>query len=415
MNNEGHQEQGRAPAAPVRSRGVAEFIAYHLASLRFALFIVLLIALACIAGTLIPQGEQVGQYLNRHPAGLGWIKVMDALGFTHVFYSWWFLALLMLLAASLVFCTRRRFQSMRVTTGATRIRISGSFISHVSLLLIFAGGVVRAVWSEKGVIGFREGEVVTQSNGDAVPVTLPFSVRLAKFELEYYKADAKDAKSQTDLLMIRWPEHQLQAAIPAEPNSSETLVPVNAGGADKSGLSVRVEQYVPDFVIDTSSGEAKSRSEQPNNPAVQVSIAGGGVTNQVWVFARFPEMTTPVNGAGGLPMPLQFRLVMSPGKMGDVETGPIKAYKSTLEILENGAVALTKTIAVNSPLTYHGYTFYQLSYNPEDLRWTSIQVVKDPSVPIVYTGFLLMMIGLTIVFCVGPYLDDQRKKNGGAA
>ena len=89
---------------------------------------------------------------------------------------------------------------------------------------------------------------------------------------------------------------------------------------------------------------------------------------------------------------------------------PIKSYKSTVAVVEDGKEVLTRAIEVNTPLSYKGYTFYQLSYNPEDLSWTLLQVVRDPSVPIVYTGFLLMMAGLTTVFCVGPYLEDQRRR-----
>ncbi len=112
-------------------------------------------------------------------------------------------------------------------------------------------------------------------------------------------------------------------------------------------------------------------------------------------------------------MPLQFRFVSSAARqVMSRSQGPVKAYKSTVEFIENDKVVLTKLIAVNSPATFKGYTFYQLSYNPEDLRWTSLQVVRDPGVPVVYAGFLLMMVGLTVVFCVGPYLDDKRKGSG---
>lgn len=398
-----------------RLPGVVGTILYYLSSLRFALGVVFLIALACIAGTLIPQGAQVDPYLARHPGGHGWIRIADALGFTHVFYSWWFIALLFVLAASLVVCTQRRFMTMRQTTGAVRIRVAGSFVSHVSLLLIFAGGVVRAVWSEKGVIGFREGEVVSHVSGSDQSMHLPFALKLDKFELEHYPTPQASGKGQMDLLFARGPGFKAELAIPVELNAGDTLIPDGGATPESPALRITVERILPDFVVDTGSGEARSRSEQPNNPALQLAVTGGGHTNRLWVFARFPDMTTPVGGQDGGPVPLQFRYILNPARMAAATAGaPIKAYKSTVEIIEGGKSVLTNTIAVNAPLTYQGYTFYQLSYNPEDLSWTLLQVVRDPSVPIVYGGFLLMMIGLTIVFCVGPYLDDQRKKRSGA-
>jgi len=58
---------------------------------------------------------------------------------------------------------------------------------------------------------------------------------------------------------------------------------------------------------------------------------------------------------------------------------------------------------------YKGYTFYQSGYNPEDLSYTSLQVVKDPGVAVVYSGFALMIAGLFIVFYLNPWFDSRRK------
>ena len=80
----------------------------------------------------------------------------------------------------------------------------------------------------------------------------------------------------------------------------------------------------------------------------------------------------------------------------------IKDYKSTLEVVDGGEVVVTKTIEVNAPLSYKGFTFYQSGYNPADPTWTSLMVVRDPGVPLVYAGFLLMIVGLTVVFYVYP-------------
>lgn len=404
MEQQAEQVTGRSGAPPPR-RGLASRIIQLLASVPFASVIVLLIALACIAGTLIPQGGQVEGYLASHPASESWFSVMGWLGLTHVFYSWWFLALLMLLAASLVVCTSRRFQAMRMTSGAIRLRITGSFISHVSLLTILAGGVVRAVWSEKGMIAFREGEAVSQCGGEESPMPLPFSIRLVRFELEHYAPPSPAAGERSDRLFVRREGAEGEQAIDVKEGVSVRLA---TPSGDATGVaSLAIERVVPDFVMDGATGEVKSRGDQFNNPAIQVAVTDGGVTNRAWVFARFPRRADAS-------MPYVFRYVVDPLRSAMASRGmPIKAYKSTVEIIDEGKVVLQRQIAVNSPLSYKGYTFYQTSYNPDDLSWTQLQVVRDPSVPIVYGGFMLMMVGLTIVFCVGPYLDEQRKKKSG--
>jgi cytochrome c biogenesis protein ResB len=392
---------------------VEGFLLSRLASLKFALVVVLLIALACVAGTLIPQGDQVSSYLTRHPEASRLLAVLSTLGLTRVYYSWWFVFLLFAFAASLAACTIRRYTLIRQSTGTGRIRLIGSIITHVSLMLVLTGGLVRVLWGQKGVIVLREGEVARHvKRGDGAPIELPFSVRLVKFELEFH--ESAPPPTATDRLYVRWPDKNLQADFPLTLNVEHPVVPADAKPGAEPAFKVSIRRYLPDFALDGSSGEATSRSEAPNNPAVLVSVAGGGGTNTQWVFARFPDFKNPSGtGEAAAAQPLQFRFESAQSVTAKRGPRPIKAFKSTLEFLEGDDVVRTKTIAVNSPFAYRRYTFYQLSYDPNDLSWSTLQVVKDPGVPIVYCGFILMMAGLTTVFCVGPWLGSKGQTKGG--
>jgi len=54
--------------------------------------------------------------------------------------------------------------------------------------------------------------------------------------------------------------------------------------------SIKVLDYQPDFVIDMETGEASSRTKEPNNPAVKIEIESpGGETEQRWLFAKVPD------------------------------------------------------------------------------------------------------------------------------
>jgi cytochrome c biogenesis protein len=62
--------------------------------------------------------------------------------------------------------------------------------------------------------------------------------------------------------------------------------------------------------------------------------------------------------------------------------GSVKAWKSAVTVIENANPVLAKTIVVNRPLTYHGYSFYQTSYgwnwdNPAVEIWSKKK--NDPS------------------------------------
>ncbi|MEI8140667.1 MAG: cytochrome c biogenesis protein ResB [bacterium] len=388
--------------------GVGNPITRLLGSLVFALTVVLLLAMACIAGTLIPQGSQVESYLGR-PGGHQVLEVLSALGLTRVFYSWWFVGLLFALAASLMVCTGRRYRAIKSATGAARFRVIGSFITHVSLLLVLGGGVIRVIWGQKGMIQLHEGQVVNSAESPDGPMTLPFSIRLKKFELEFHKTPGALPEATAEKLSVQWVEKNWEADFPIVLNVERPVVPADAAPGASPAFRLKVLRYVPDFMIDGTTGDVKSRSDAPNNPAVQVTVVGGGATNTQWVFARFPDFGG--HASAGEVMPLKFRYQAgSPTDMG--RQGPIKAFKSTIEVIENGAVMSTPTIAVNSPFSWGGFSFYQTSYNPDDLSWSALQVVRDPGIPVVYAGFILMMAGLTLVFCVGPWLGEQRRTKG---
>ena len=86
--------------------------------MRTALVLLLMLALASVAGSLIPQEpntpERVAQFQVAHPLAS---QIYSAFGFFNVFGSWWFTLITFLLFTSLVACllprTRAVFRSMR--------------------------------------------------------------------------------------------------------------------------------------------------------------------------------------------------------------------------------------------------------------------------------------------------------------
>lgn len=80
----------------------------------------------------------------------------------------------------------------------------------------------------------------------------------------------------------------------------------------------------------------------------------------------------------------------------------VKDYKSKITVLEQGRAALEKTIEVNRPLKYRGYTLYQASYDRDEFKWSGLDVVKDPGVPFVFAGFILLNAGVMLSFFFRP-------------
>ena len=67
-----------------------------------------------------------------------------------------------------------------------------------------------------------------------------------------------------------------------------------------------------------------------------------------------------------------------------------------MSVLENGEIKARKAVKVNDPLRYRGYTVYQASYDESTRRSSGFMVKKDPGVPVVYAGFLLLCLGMTL-------------------
>lgn len=387
---------GRLPSNP---------IIQTLASLRFALPVLASIAVACVAGTLLPQGSQVAGYMAKHPDAQGRMRVLEALGLTHVFYAWWFTGLLGLLMASLAVCTYRRGVTLRTVASSARLRIAGSLVTHISLLLVFFGAVLRAVWGEKGAIEFREGESVSRFQSHHGSVELPFAVRLEKFEIEFYQ-NRHPAAPASDVLLVGWPGSDITNFLPVRTDGEYAVPAPYTDGTGTNAYRVAIRRYVPDFVIDNQTRKVTSRSDQPDNPAVLVAVGQEASTNEQWVFARYPGFNKRVNGDAKEP-PFTLTLI-SESRPPSQGMRDIKSFTSTLQIMKEGSVVLERQVRVNSPLSYGGYTLYQSGYNPRDSRWTSLQIVKDPGVPFVYGGGMLMMVGLALVFCIHPPPDSRR-------
>jgi cytochrome c biogenesis protein ResB len=380
----------------------------RLASVKFAVMVVVAIAVACITGTLIPQGTDVAKYIRQNPDAAGRLELFGKFGLTHVFYSLWFIGLLCTLAATVAVCSTRRFTTVLRTNGYARYRAFGSMLTHISILLILTGGVIRGVWGEKGYIELREGETNAQFVTEKSVKPLPFGIHLAKFEIETYDqanldADGKAQAKQGDCcngLLVAWPEKNLKATLPLKVGEEQAF----------AEFKITILKYIPDFIVDTQTHEITSRSSEPRNPAILVAVNGPNYQNHRWLFAKFPDFTmhtkdTQATGPSPLDMVYQNHGAVERKTM---PTGPIKSFKSTIQLVEGESVVGERTVEVNSPFHYKGYTFYQSGYNPDDLSYTSFQVVKDRGVPVVYTGFALMITGLFIVFYLNPWLDTRR-------
>lgn len=81
----------------------------YLRSMRFGLLLLSLMAVCSVVGTVIPQGREIAWYAQTYPRRHAWLLT---LGLDHVFESWYFIVLLVLLCLNLSLCSLLRIRSV---------------------------------------------------------------------------------------------------------------------------------------------------------------------------------------------------------------------------------------------------------------------------------------------------------------
>jgi hypothetical protein len=119
---------------------------------------------------------------------------------------------------------------------------------------------------------------------------------------------------------------------------------------------------------------------------------------------------------------------------GWVSAGSPMVYPKNLDLQDNKAVAMTirkpkkfaseiraysKTndyqdfiIEVNKPARFKGWTIYQSGYDEPMGKWSKrsvVQLVRDPWLPVVYTGLFMIMAGALYIFWRGRKKNSNKK------
>jgi cytochrome c biogenesis protein len=92
-----------------RRRGLAETVEL-LSSMRFAIALLVMLAIAAIIGTIMKQDQAVPDYINQF--GPFWFAVFDKLGLYAVYSAWWFLLIFGVLMVSTGLCIARNAPRM---------------------------------------------------------------------------------------------------------------------------------------------------------------------------------------------------------------------------------------------------------------------------------------------------------------
>lgn len=97
--------------------------------------------------------------------------------------------------------------------------------------------------------------------------------------------------------------------------------------------------------------------------------------------------------ADGLPVVLPYEVKLQEFVI-DYYPDSISPRQFTSHLLVDGQ---EMEVAVNSPVSHQGYTLYQESYDAMAGSYTVLQVVRDPWLPVIYLGMLLLAVGSVLL------------------
>ena len=148
-----------------------------------------------------------------------------------------------------------------------------------------------------------------------------------------------------------------------------------------------------------------NRSDEVHTEALHVMAQDGQATAETWVELRetaaLPLSPHPITveyrpAQRELPFTvklLDFRKIDYPG------TQMAAGFESDVELTDSQrGLVLMRTISMNNPLRYRGFSLYQSSYIPGTTETTVLSVRNDPGTPLVYAGFVIVILGVVAMF-----------------
>jgi cytochrome c biogenesis protein len=213
----------------------------------------------------------------------------------------------------------------------------GFYLTHVGLVTIILGAMGGNLGFQ-GYMQITEGQTsnVIQLKKTNEIKNLDFAIRCDKFDVTYYAGSPRPKDYKSVLTVIDNNKEVLQKTIEVNDpliyrgiffyQSSYGAAPDGTGKAlirlvQKDGgkqhdlnvtvgsttpvpgtpYVVRANEFLPDFTMGND-GKPLSRSEQLNNPAINLTILKDGKENfSTWVFAKFPDF----HGTGERPFDMQ--------------------------------------------------------------------------------------------------------------
>lgn len=390
-------------------------------SLKLAITVLIILAIASIFGTIVEQNQPIEKYRQFYSDAT--IRMLDAVNLFDMYHSWWFLLLLVLFTVNLSCCTLDRLPRVWkvvrnpkttlddnlekslglverwkkkgpldawadryaeavgkiagkpvVTRNAGTVHLYaergvvsrfGVYVTHLSIIIIFIGAIVGSVLGFKGFVNILEGQSVRQiaTPSGSKSMDLDFEVRCNKFSLTFYTDRFGNPTQQ-----------------PKEYASDLSVIENGREVLRKRIVVNDPLQYKGIWFYQSSYGQAGAASAQ-----LAVRDATGAALTSLSLYAGQPVEIPGYGTVTGMDYQSNYQGL-----------GP-----ALLVVLAKpGQPPARFWLLQNRPeFDRQRKDRYVLSFGGlSQAFYTGLQVAKDPGVNVVWVGCTLMVVGIIIAF-----------------
>lgn len=325
-----------------------------------------------VAGITILMG-----FVRQAPSGH---SSTDMLGFSQMVASWPFVLLYLWMVTVLGLTILRAAYPLKVRRLSFLLNHTGLFVALIAATLGNADMQRLKMTTRIGNAEWR----ATDSYGRLIE--LPLAIELKDFTIDEYPPKLMLIDNETGrTLPEKSPVHLLLEEGVAQGSLQDWQLTIRQSIPMAASVATEDTLKFTDF---HSMGATYAVYLKATNRQTQITQEG-------WVSCGsflFPYKALRLDSLTSLVMP---------------EREP-QRFASEVKIYTQEGTITEGTIEVNRPMEIEGWKIYQLSYDETKGRWSDVSIfelVRDPWLPVVYTGIILMMLGAVCLF-----VNAQKKK-----
>jgi cytochrome c biogenesis protein len=307
-----------------RRRWVAEAVEL-VSSMRFAISLLVLLAIAAIIGTVVRQGDITPNYINQF--GPFWYEVFRKLGVYTVYTSWWFLAILLVLIVSTSLCVIRNSPKM--------VRDMRSWRDHVR---------------EESLRNFHHKSEWT------APLDAPALAAQSALRLGHagYRVKLVEKDGGTLVTAKKGAANKFGYIF-----AHTAIIVILLGGMLDSELPIRLQQWFFGKTPYMGSGLIADVPSQHRLSVSNPTYRG----NILLAEGQMGQTATIAQASGSLLQELPFAIELKKFHIDFYSTGMPKLFASDVIVHDRAdGKTFPATIKVNEPLIYKGVAVYQSSF-----------------------------------------------------